>query len=61
MAFLRGYIQKCDKGCGAEARQELLTHRNELYGRYCNRHAQQMLTQVLADEARLFQQQRASS
>jgi hypothetical protein len=61
MAFLRHYIQKCDKGCGADARQELLTWRNELYGRYCNKCAKRMLTMVLADEARYFEQTQATS
>ena len=57
MAFLRSYGSKCDKGCGAKASEELLTYRNELYGRYCARHAKQMLTVALAGEAKTFERQ----
>jgi hypothetical protein len=61
MAFLREYIHRCDYGdCSTKASLELLTFRNELFGRYCRRHARQMLTIVSRDEQRYFDKQHIS-
>ena len=61
MAFLRGIVRKCDRCNTAEARYELLTFRNEVYGRYCGRCSKVALRMVQADEAALFERQAADA
>lgn len=60
MAHLREYLRPCDHpGCAKQARYELRTARNELYGYYCGPHARSNEKRVQADEEAAWARARA--